>query len=111
MASLTDALSNSAHVAPDGAESSLTLRETSLSQAQGRRAAQEREAQQAQPQPGALAQQEQRASAQQAPLDLAGLDQPGVTMLSDRCVISSNVLVHYQLVVSLRACVIYIADV
>ena len=72
-----DAFSNHAHVAPFGAQAALTPRDLSLSQTQGRRAAQECEAQQAQPQPGALAQQEQGASAQQAPLDLAGADQPG----------------------------------
>ena len=116
-ASLKNAPSNHAHIARDGAEPVLILRAMSLSQAQGRRAAQKREAQQAQPQPGALAQQEQGASAQQAPLELAGADQPGgsnTTALSNMCAIASNVLVHYssyRLIVSLRACEIYLADV
>ena len=76
-ASQDDALSNPANVAPDGAEPALTPRGVSLLQAQRWRATQEREARQAQPQPGALAQQEQGAGAQQAPLELAGADQPG----------------------------------
>ena len=63
MASLNDAISNHAHRAPLGAQFALTPRAMSLAQAQRRRAAQERKEQQAQPQPGALAQQEQRASA------------------------------------------------